>query len=428
MFRRFMSIFSILFCTTYAKAAQIANVEYVHRTILHRWGVDIAYNEKLNSTNQVANMKYLMTAIDIANRILNGDDTTNYADGDFATQQAIDSVAVDTAIDTLISQSPFEIRMTNIDTSFEHNITISAMGDFTIDWGDGTIDKIVRTDTIPQMYAHTYSANDATIKLYGRATAYSDDETTSTVMIRTKSKVGSVNISAPAPGPIELYGSIGRIFPTLPSGKQPRFIDTFVGMALRNIPENLFAGVYGQPVSHMFEGTFSASFLGNPNISWTIPANLFSKICGQPAPFMFARTFRGSKSTGETIIPAGLFSCIRGVPTESMFDRTFETVFNRPTKATGPHTEVCTVQIPDNLFDGISGAPATNMFRGTFTGLCAPLNVYSQRINGEFLYNIWPEEHDKYFRSMYFPYYGWRSYKDAATIPSSLTTYPNWPA
>lgn len=426
MFRRFMSIFSILFCTTYANAGQIANVEYVHRTILHRWGVDIAYNEKLNSTNQVANMKYLMTAIDIANRILNGDDTTNYADGDFATQRAVDSVAVDTAIDTLIDiQQPFEITVAKtscwqtsqpisyrpeykIPLPFEVKIIISAEGNFTIHWGDGTIEEFVHTDTEPQEHKHTLAASEATIKLYGRATNYNHDETTPTIQF-AYSNSASNHVAT-----LKTRGSLGAIFPTLPNGTQPRFVNTFSNWSIMDVSPHLFSGVYGQPVSHMFDGTFSHGWNCNMTTSAQIQNKMFVTIRGQTAPYIFAHTFE--QSGFLPFIPDNLFSGISGVPAESMFDRTFMSAFI---------TTQGTVIIPENLFGDISGPIAPNAFHGTFGALYSNSTTYSARINGEFLYNIWPDAPAEYFRSIYFPYIA-GGYADNADIPSTWKTRPDW--
>ena len=63
-------LFSIFF-STHAMAAQIANVEYIHNAIQKKWDITIPYNEQLTNPRVAANMKYLLTTIDRANKILN---------------------------------------------------------------------------------------------------------------------------------------------------------------------------------------------------------------------------------------------------------------------------------------------------------------------------------------------------------------------
>ena len=69
-----------------AHAAQIVNVDYVHKLIAQKW--DISVPIKTNNIMAAVNMKYLLTAVDVANEILNGEKTTDYGNGEFATLQA----------------------------------------------------------------------------------------------------------------------------------------------------------------------------------------------------------------------------------------------------------------------------------------------------------------------------------------------------
>ena len=86
-------------------------------------------------------MKYLLTVVDIANEYLNNEKTTDYGNSEYATLAAADTVAASTAIDALVRGPGFYLTTTTPTTSF--GITISAAGNFAIDWGDGTRESIV---------------------------------------------------------------------------------------------------------------------------------------------------------------------------------------------------------------------------------------------------------------------------------------------
>ena len=83
-------------------AAQIVNVEYIHNAIAQKWDITVPYNKSLTNPRVAANMKYLLTTIDVANEMLNGESTTEYGNGEYATLVAADTIATDTAVDTLI--------------------------------------------------------------------------------------------------------------------------------------------------------------------------------------------------------------------------------------------------------------------------------------------------------------------------------------
>ncbi|MBD5400508.1 hypothetical protein HDR61_02045 [bacterium] len=168
------------------------------------------------------------------------------------------------------------------------------------------------------------------------------------------------------------------------------------------IPENLFAGISGKPEWYMFKETFS----GCSGLTGSIPEKLFARISGAPAMGMFHKTFSGCSNLSGSI-PGNLFAGISGAPASSMFYGTFYECSG----LTGP--------IPENLFAGISGAPAEDMFVYTFykcSGLTSiPENLFgnisgaaqrsmffcmfcngtsltgpSAKINGKYLYKIWP--------------------------------------
>ena len=75
-------------------------------------------------------------------------------------------------------------------------------------------------------------------------------------------------------------------------------------------------------------------------------------------------------------IPAGLFAGISGPPAEGMFYQTFY----KCTKLGG---------IDDGVFGDLSGDAQPNMFVGTFYS-DNKLYGYSPKINGQYLYEIWP--------------------------------------
>ena len=250
---------------------------------------------------------------------------------------------------TQCETAKFAIRLMLYYDPLVFNFNISAQGTFYVDCGDGgTLSgtgvsgkTITRTDTTEATYTCTYQYDVYDqIRFGGMATGYN---TTNVSTIRFNEN----------PNVIEaISGSLGAIFPTIGTS-QPRFISTFEGCGDWNIdftiPEELFTGIVGAPVSNMFYRTFANSLLYD-----SIPEGLFSGISGAPAESMFAMTFSGCHYlTGS--IPEGLFSGISGAPAESMFARTFESC------------DGLTGSIPAGLFSGISGAPAESMFLSTFS-------------------------------------------------------------
>ena len=327
----------------YANAAQVANVEYIHLLIKQEWGIEVPYypeNAKL-----VANMEYLLMVVDRANLMLNGEATSSYAsDPVYATKQAVDTIAVNQAVETLIKKidlTPKFFITTTPDTS-SFSFKISAKGTYLIDWGDGNKETITKTNTTSTTYSHTYdSAGEYTIGIGGEATAYNTSTSTAAISFRDNTNTAGIS------------GSLGAIFGTLSNGTNPRFYYTFYNNTnlTGEIPADLFAGISGAPASFMFRYTFS----GCSGLTGNIPENLFAGISGKPATSMFHRTFSGcSGLTGS--IPENLFADISGTPAQSMFDSTF----NGCSGLTGT--------IPENLFAGISGTPARYMFSSTFNG------------------------------------------------------------
>jgi hypothetical protein len=115
---------------------------------------------------------------------------------------------------------------------------------------------------------------------------------------------------------------------------------------------------------------------------------------------MFNGTFRNC--TGLTSIPEKLFAGISGAPAERVFAETFYG---------------CTglTSIPENLFGDISGPAASLMFDHMFFD-CVNLTGPSARINGKYLYEIWP---DLASTSRSYIYYNCTGLTDYANIPST---------
>ena len=108
--KKIVSLILGVLCIFGANAAQIANIEYVHKMIEHKWDITVPYNPALNNVKSIANMKYLLTAVDVANEILNGEKTTDYGNGEFATLHVADTTATNRAVDTLIkAESEFTV-------------------------------------------------------------------------------------------------------------------------------------------------------------------------------------------------------------------------------------------------------------------------------------------------------------------------------
>ncbi len=271
----------------------------------------------------------------------------------------------------------FCVKTTELAADTTFNFTMSAKGDFTVDWGDGrAVQTITRTNTTDTTYSHTYAtAGTYVIKFNGTTTGYNT---------RYSSPIGFTNNTFVG----QIEGSLSSIFPTMTAiatkVNQPTFFSTFSGCTnmTGSIPENLFAGISGKPTSMMFADTFRNC----SGLSGSIPDGLFSGISGAPASSMFSQTFLDcSGLTGS--IPENLFAGISGAPASSMFQSTFmncsgltglipDGLFGNLTGApanamfyrTLYNCNGLTGSIPDGLFGNLSGAPASSMFMETFNG------------------------------------------------------------
>ena len=334
--------------------------------------------------------------------------------GGIVSDVTADLAAGATDVYAMCTTGTFAVRVSVRSTSENvFRFSLSAKGNFTVDYGDGTVEQIVRTDTTAQEYSHPYSAvGDYIVKFGGVATEYNSsafdtpayflsgsynwDWSHSAISFYTRRDDGYTD----AAWVDAVYGSLGSIFPTigvtaqnpdptvgLASNSaallaiQPRFAETFahthLGTTGGYVPDNLFDGIVGQAADNMFTNTFCMSrvrkipsglFSGitgaakylfgstfdNSNLM-QIPSSLFSGITGA-AEGMFARTFRSNVYLKS--IPSGLFSGVEGAAT-GMFRETFYGANEYLTS------------IPSGLFSGVDGA-ATSMFRGTF-GLCTKL-------------------------------------------------------
>lgn len=425
-------VFKILLCmvvalnVTVAPAAvaeptigsPVVNVKYIHDAILAKWNVSVGYNSALTNKSVAANMKYLMAAVDVANKKIGGSSKV-YSGTSYATSYAVNKRTADNAIKNLIKKPrtfPFTATTTSDTTSF--SFTISATGEFWVDWGDGSdIQVITKSNTNNQTISHTYATAAAyTIRMGGRATKYYNGNSTAAISFLGNTSLASVS------------GSLGKIFPTLSSTSQPRFYRTFYGCTnLTSVPETLLSGVDGAPIRNMFTEMFY-----NCTALTEIPAKLFSTIRGAPAMGLFNGTFYGC--TGLTSIPEGLFSGLSGAPAGSMFRYVFygcsgltgkipSNLFGNISGEAASSMyawafEGCsglTGEIPLGLFGNLSGERATTMFYHTFYGCKGLYGKSARNPDGTYLYEVYPSTTNSYTGYMYTG----TCLEDNASIPST---------
>ena len=368
MKRLLFGIFCILFCGV-AQSAQIVNVEYIHKLIEQEHGITVPYNTGLHDPTVAANMKYLLTTIDVANQMLSGESITNYGNSEYATTVATDTVATLEMVRDHVRNYKFFATTTPDTTSF--SFTISASGVFHIDWGDGTRESYRKTNTTATTYSHEYAdAGEYVIKIGGYRTGGN-----------SLSFQNNKNLA-------KIDGSVGAIFSTIKNKhdtvNNPNFQGLFNGCTNLSgtIPPELFTGVYGTPVNYMFTSTFKKC----SGLTGSIPEKLFSNISGAPAHAMFQETFNNCSGLNGSI-PEKLFAGISGKPIQQMFQDTFsgcrgltgsipELLFagitGNPTHGMFAYTFMgcsgLTGNIPDKLFSGIYGQPNANMYASTFSG------------------------------------------------------------
>ena len=422
-------LFAVIGCFTVfcAHAAQIVNVDYVHKLIAQEW--DISVPIKTNNIMAAANMKYLLTAIDVANEILNGEKTTDYGNGEFATLHAADTTATNQAVETLVRKidnitpapedAEYKFFLTTTPDTDSFSFRIIAAGEFYIDWGDGKTQLITKNDVEYTDYSYKYKKTGTyTIKLGGVATGYTME---GEAYVET-----AISFSSSASKIASIDGSLGAIFGTLADGTAPNFSGMFSGAVnLSSISANLFSGVNGTQ-----DDMFSSTFSGCSGLT-SIPDGLFAGISGTPAMYMFAYTFYGCESL--TYIPANLFAGVSGAPTEGMFYGTFA---GCTSLRTIPEELFASLDggddmyigglafaetfagsgiesIPENLFGNITSSLPFGVFMQTFA-YCPNLTGPSARINGQYLYEIWPDATEE---QVYGMYEGSTGLDDYACIP-----------
>lgn len=364
--------------------APIINVKYVHDAIRTKWGLDIPYNAGLTNPAAAANMRYVLGMVDRANARFNIE--THYGTGPYATSAAANRTTANRAIESLVDKpSGYPFIATTTPNTTEFDFDLSASGTFYVDWGDGTVDTIEKNDVNKRSFSHTYeTAGTYVVKLGGRATGYSQELNDRPAILSDDAVAYGASEEDYDYVPVisfagneylaKIEGSLGKIFPTLPGGIQPRFSHTFAHCSNLSgtIPDELFSGISGAPAAGMFYETFS----GSGGLTGAIPEKLFAGISGAPAESMFSMTFASCK--GLTAIPKNLFGNISGAPADEMFNSTFEGCSG------------LTGEIPLGLFGNISGAPAGAMFSGTFSD-CPGLTGPSARTpDGIPLYQAFP--------------------------------------
>ena len=382
--------------------APVANLEYIHSAIANKYDITVPYNSAADIYS-IANMKYLLTTIDVANQMQGNQ--TNYGTGEFATEYAANTITVDTAIDTLIkimdtppadSDEPepgdeilvppyvFAIKTSATD-SFAVNI--AAKGTFTIDWGDGTVETYNQTSST-KSYSHKYvDSGPQTIRLAGQATEYYSSYEPATISFSSKGIIS------------EIIGSLGKIFPTLADGSQPSFYHPFsYASNVTRLPKKLFSGITGKPISYMFYQTFYNMY----NLT-EIPENLFGGLDGAPGSSMFYQTFYNCSSVKS--LPNKLFGNLYGTPAMYMFYGTF---YN----CTG-----LTGEIPLGFFGDFENNIKSYMFGYVFYN-CNGLTGPSARMpDGTYIYNYFTKGTGYYPTSKM--YYNCTGLSDYSSIPSS---------
>ena len=247
--------------------------------------------------------------------------------------------------------SGFTITTTTLSTGAKFGFSLSAAGNFTVDWGDGNIQNINRDDTNSDEYTHTYeTGGEKNIKFCGLATKYNSGTGDGVV-----AAISFYNAKGDGPHKKikSVSGVMGAVFPTIGNGdtpdKQPRFRSTFQeANSLTDIPATLFQGVTGSE-DGMFRSTFDKC-----SALTVIPYGLFKDATGG-APNMFRSTFY--QCTGIKSIPDGLFAGITKAETDE-----FKYTFYSANGLNGQY-------IPPNTFAGLikAGSPTDKpMWSQTF--------------------------------------------------------------
>lgn len=223
----------------------------------------------------------------------------------------------------------FFVELSNVTPGSTFSFDLSATGEFEVYWGDGNTDHIIRTNTTPTTYTHTYTenTNGFQIRFSSAVTGYSTDETTPAISFAHASNTSGIDS-------IDVEGSLMKLFPVLgtANGQIPRFYHTFYGLTnLDSVDWDMFNPNYlsndDDPIitnlpfaSHMFDGMFANCTnlgLNNYNESSSLFNNLFYYFDGTPAPYTFANMFSGTENLLGYISPY-MFYNITGTATNMM--------------------------------------------------------------------------------------------------------------
>lgn len=355
--------------------APIANVKFIHNYIKQKWNVDVPYNSALDNTAMAANMRYLLTSVDVANQIMNGfkplDHTTGeyatYGNGEYATSAAANTTTAVRAIDTLIRKIEFPLWVVPETDDSNFIINIAAAGTFFINWGDGVIEKWTK-DVGPADISHNYSdaANNHTVHIGGTPTRY--PLTDNGAIYFGNSTDRSVR---------EVGGCIGCVFGTIEDGTeewhQPKFHQTFrMNAQLTSVPSGFFDGLYGGAGRRMFWNAFSKSGIVE------FPDNLFGTSRLEPAKEMFVSFC--DECTSLQHIPDNMFANISGDATdvESLFYNSFNG---------------CSAlkEIPVDLFGNLENINKSSVFYHMFYNARAVVGPLAPKLNGKYVWEWWPD-------------------------------------
>jgi len=262
---------------------------------------------------------------------------------------------------------------------------ISASGDFSIDWGDGNVDTITKTNTTNTLYSHTYDfQGNYYVTITGTATGYNTvngciafSHNTNPVIKSAWGSLGTIFPMIDDVYPENMFNSLFKgctglsyvdkyLFANISTTSNSMFQSVFQGCsALKSLDENIFSPVVGLPKDHLFYLAFAASGLES------VSGNLFKSISGQPENYAFANAFLTCGSLKS--IPADLFSTIVGVPKMNLFQSTFSSCGSLEA-------------VPAGLFSGINGLLQSSTFYQTFSN-CKAIKSVPAGVFGAFTGN-----------------------------------------
>jgi hypothetical protein len=383
MIKKLIGFFVGIFFVLGANAGQIANLEFAHgylAQIIQEQGGGFAGGVtigEINSANDPAtaiNMEYLLCWIDMINAEAAGM-TTDYCSSVYATKQVADTTAVVNALDNLIvweygSDFPFNITTTANTSSF--SFKLAARGTFEVDWGDGPVQQITRSNTTQATYTHTYAtAGQYTIGIRGTPTQYTTSWNVPDISFKSNTNIAAVS------------GSLGALFPYLtgagaatPSTIIPKFTETFYGCTnLATFPGDILDGLVipAAEARVLPERMFKGMFQGIQNMTGSIPDDFFDGINGMANNgYMFEQMFYDCRAlTGN--IPQ--FRGITQVNGAATFNKTFQNCYSI-TGFSGPLLPNARDSVPGQMaffgtFDKATSLSEAipNGFFGTFAGI-----------------------------------------------------------